>query len=338
LSAPHRQHHSGAPALAPALAPARLFALAPRPSAAQEEEELTQKRAIVRAQRLIEQGKQHFQAREYEQGIEVYTQAQGLLPDVKNLYVIATAYGYIPDACVNTLEAWERFFDECGECDYRDNALKSFNEQRKRCRVTLRVESPTPGLRVAQGGFDWGAAPLARGLVVAPYPRLSFSAPGHLPHAVDLVLKPNEGARTLTVRLVPDLKPSFLDAHRPFLGGVTGVASLTSLIFAVSQGSAASDAVGRAEGVNEDLRQTQSAARANALRADYARISDYLDGARLGLWLGVSGAMVLGGLSAWLWTRDPDVRIDPDARPEVQGLSSLRVSAGPGGGALTLSF
>jgi hypothetical protein len=300
--------------------------------------ELTQKQAVVRAQRLIEQGKQHFQAREYRQGIDAYSQAQALLPDVKNLYVIASAYGYIPEACASTLEAWETFFAACADCDYRENAIKTLTEQRLRCRVTLRVESSTPGLRASHEGEPWGEAPLTRDLVVASYPNLSFSAPGYLSHSVDLLLKPGERARTLRVSLVPDLKPSFLDANRPFLGGVTGVAAVTALIYAISEGSAASDAVSRARRVNDDLSATQSQTRADALYLDYQSIRRDMDSAELKMWLGLSGALLFGGLSAWLWTRERDVKIDPNARPAVEGLSSLRVQVSPGGGALTLSF
>ncbi len=324
--------------LAALLALTALTARPAREARAQAKGELTQKQAVVSAQRLIEQGKQHFQAREYQKGIDAYSEAQRLLPDVKNLYVIATAYGYIPEACASTLEAWESFFAQCDECDYRENAIKTVTEQRLRCRMTLRVESSTPGLRVSHEGDDWGGAPLARELVVAEYPGLSFSAPGYLSHAVDLRLRPGERARTLTVSLVPDLKPSFLDSNRPFLGGLAGVASLTSLIFAISQASSASDAVQRAERVNDDLRATQSQTRADALYLDYQSIRRDLDGAQLNMWIGVSGALLFGGLSAWLWMREDDVKIDPNARPAVQGLSSLRLQVSPGGGALTLSF
>lgn len=309
---------------------------------AQTQEEEAQQQAVSRAQRLIEKGKRHFQDREYMEGIEAYSEAQRLLPDPKNLYVIATAYGYIPEACARTLEAWERFFAECGECDYRENAKKTLSEQRLRCVVTLSVEGGTPGLRVSHKGEDWGAAPLKRDLVAAEYPGLGFSASGYLPHSVDLTLKQNERLRALTVRLVPDLKPSFLDANRPFLGGVTGVLSLTSLIFAITQASAAADLVSSAERINGERGEARSEARAEALALEYIGLSKDLDSVQAGLWVGVSGALLFGGLSAWLWLREPDVKIDPSARPEVSGLvsglSSLRFSVGPGGGAVGFSF
>jgi hypothetical protein len=308
------------------------------PAGAQTPEGVTEEQAVSRAQRLIEQGKKHFQAREYTEGIEAYSRAQRLLPDPKNLYVIATAYGYIPDECARTLKAWEMFFAECGACDYRENAEKTLNEQRQRCLVKVSVESPTPELKVSHQGEEWGKAPVQRELVVGPYPGLSFSAPGYHPHSVDLTLKPNDRLRALTVRLVPDLKPSFLDANRPFLGGVTGVLSLTSLIFSITQASAASDLVSSAERVNGALRATQSRARAEALELEYIALSKDIDGVQAGLWLGVSGALLFGGLSAWLWLREPDVKIDPSARPEVEGLSSLRLLVGPGGGSVSLSF
>lgn len=304
----------------------------------------SQQERLSQAQRLIEEGTSAFQRKQYLNGIKAYQEAQALIPDVKNLYIIATAYGYLPDQCEATLDAWTTFKEACqGRCRYQAQGEKGFTTQRERCYVTLDVTSPTPRLSVSVEGRRLGVAPLREPLIAKPYPKVTFSAPGFLPYKRDLTLKPKQGTLALEVSLVPDLKPSFLDENRAFLGGSAGLLALTSLIYGVSQMNTISDARDKVSSLSARVSQLSTDPEAReatylSLRGEYLKEKERALSAQDNAWIGVGGALVLGSLSAWLWLKDDDVKIDPTLKPTLRERSALKVSVTPWGGALSLSF
>jgi len=311
---------------------------APQRSAAEE----SRQTKLSKAQRLIEEGNAHFKRKAYRKGISVYQEAQRVIPDVKNLFVIATAFGYLPDQCRETLEAWSAFFKSCsGACRYHQSALERHEQQRARCYVSLKISSSTPNLSISHQAESWGQGTTqVRELIAQPYRGVTFSAPGHHSITRDIELKPEQGSVELSVALVPILEPSFLDRNRALLGGVTSALALGSIFYSMGQVDQYNAALSQAAALQAEASPltTEDQFKYNSLKVQLAQRRAEGSSAQIGFWVGIGGAVALSGLSAWIWLKEPDVKQDPNRSPRFEILSSLRWSVTPLGGALSLRF
>ena len=304
--------------------------------------EQSQQTKLAKAQRLIEEGSELFRQKEYKRGILAYEEAQRIIPDIKNLFVIATAYGYIPDQCRATLDAWDGFFKRCNRtCKYHQSALERYEQQRARCYVTFKVSSPTPGLTVTYQGDIWGETPqVSKELIADSYPGVTFSAPGFHSYSEDVSLKPEQGSFEVSVSLVPVLTPSLLDKHRVTLGSLSGLSALGATLFALNQMAVYRDSLEGAKRVQLDAAKlsAQQTTSYNALRLEYQQLKTEASSARTMFWVGAGSALVLGSLSAWIWLKEPDVTLNPDLKPSMRPVTRLRWSVSPWGAEASLSF
>lgn len=300
-----------------------LIFLTPDQSVAEE----SQQTKLSKAQRLIEEGSEFFKRKEYQRGIEAYEEAQRVIPDMKNLFVIATAYGYLPQHCKATLDAWATFFKRCNKsCRYLQNGLEKYEQQRARCLITFKVSSPTPGLMISYAGEQWGVTPgFSKELIAGEYPNVTFSAPGFHPYTQDISLKPEQGAFEVSVSLVPILSPSFIDQNRTLLGGITGAFALSSLFYALNQMATYQDSLENAKRIeNEVLKINRTQMQTyRDLNLEFNTLQTRAESAQTMFWIGMGGALVFGSLSAWIWFKEADVIIDPSLKPSMQPVSSL---------------
>ncbi len=131
---------------------------------------------ILKAQSWIEKGKQKLKAEKYLEAIEDYKKANEIFSDPKNLFVIASVYGKTNNHCKDALNYWELFFKECQNCNYRDKGISIYDEQRKKCIISVIIESTPTNAKILHQGENWGITPVTKQLIADTY-QLSVEHP-----------------------------------------------------------------------------------------------------------------------------------------------------------------
>jgi hypothetical protein len=155
--------------------------------------------AVLKAQEQIAIAKKLLKAEQLTDAIKAYQKANEIFPDPKNLFVIASLYGKT-NQCKDALNTWDLFFKECQDCNYRDKAITIYDEQRKKCIITVSIESTPTNAKVFYKGENWGMTPFSKQLIADSY-ELEIEHPLALPNKYDLKLNAGQAVYEINLKL-----------------------------------------------------------------------------------------------------------------------------------------
>ncbi len=159
----------------------------------------TDQTAVLKAQEQIAIAKKFLKAEQLAEAIKAYQKANEIFPDPKNLFVIASLYGKT-NQCKDALNTWELFFKECQDCNYRDKGITVYDEQRKKCIITVSIESVPTNAKVFYKGENWGMTPFTKQLIADNY-ELDIEHPLALANQYDLKLNAGQAVYEINLKL-----------------------------------------------------------------------------------------------------------------------------------------
>jgi hypothetical protein len=112
---------------------------------------------------------ERLEAGDYAGAISEMEKAYALIPHPGFLLNIAVAYDRWEGHCAESLEAFERFFAECGSCDLGVKAKRTHAEVEAACHVEVSVVSTPDGATVAIDGAVRGRTPFEARLLPGAY-------------------------------------------------------------------------------------------------------------------------------------------------------------------------
>src|SRR5687768_12168796 len=110
----------------------------------------------ARAEMLRRSADRSLRTGDYAQAIALLEEAYREAPEAKILLDIATAYDEWGDHCPAALEAFKRFFEDCGSCALLEGAKSEHLLVQNRCASDVTVETKPPGAVVQIQSDDWG--------------------------------------------------------------------------------------------------------------------------------------------------------------------------------------
>ena len=253
---------------------------------------------LEQAQSLVEQGQQAISRKQYLKGIKAYQQAHQIIPDPTNLYIIARAYGYMTNQCLETLKAWTLFFKGCKKCSYRDDGLRRQAKQKKRCLATLKISTIHPQIKIQVDQKKWqilkeGSTYIVKGIAGQKL-KVNSQLKGYFSTLKTLTFKPNQQEVIYQVKLIPLPNPQPLI---PTWSSWTLIGlGAASLGWAIFQYNDAQNLTTQYRGIETDLGQYQSGKK---------QFEQIVNNGNLGL--GIGSALVIAGSAFLMYKKSPKI-------------------------------
>ncbi len=262
------------------------------------------------ARLALEDGYEHFKARQFEAAAKSFERAWSLSPEPRFLLNLGVTWSEADGHCEQGFAAFERFFRACTDCPLAQEGERRHSALVVKCSWAVVVTSDPAGAQVEIDGQPVGRTPVEQSLRAGPHTVVA-RLDGHETVERQVEMRPNMG-QTLMLSLPPIIE----EAPPPIF--VAPAAPPDRTWFWVATGTSVAGAVmGGTFGVllNGDLEREAAAENfpdLNGARVDAKRSAVLLQ-------VGVGLAVVGGVVAALLW--------EPGLRGHVDG-STVRTSGG----------
>ncbi len=252
---------------------------------------------------LQSQGRERFEAGQYEEAIRLWREAYLTYQDNKLLLFIASTYAKIPDACQAEDQSWSAYLNACKEsvCPNKDRGMLRYKGFKKRCYAKITVDTSTPNASLSYQGQEWGTLPHQREVLLAHYQRVKVSAPGYLSKWIEIDVSNSQRAQAfkpLNVSLTKIPQETFFEQHQLKLALSTTVIGVSLLGMGSLQASSASTLAAEVE-AREYPNEFKNPAERQSYLTEYQADQDSYKSKQL--WGSVMVTAGLASLGAGLW-------------------------------------